>query len=312
MLAGRIGRSSQARYDPRLMRLALVVNPVSGRGRAPKAAERARETLVSRGHEVTVYTTRHAGDGAAWLSEHRAGFEACVAVGGDGTLSELVQVAAPSGLAVGIIPVGTANVVSRDLGIPRNPKRAALVVADGHTRPLDLGKVNDRWFLAMVGIGLDGEIVRALSGARTGPIRMSSYVKPTLRALLRYREPALRLKVDGQPFEGPGFGLIVTNTRNYGGLFAVCPKASLSDGWLDFQLRRRPGAWTAVRCLIRGTLGGRVGAAVAGVGQGRILEVTTETPSPVQVDGDYFGTTPIRISLTPSGVHIFAPKADSR
>lgn len=288
-----------------------MVNPVSGRGRGPRSAELAREVLACGGHQVTVYTTKHAGDGAAWLQAHCGEFDAAVAVGGDGTLGELVQAAAPAGLRVGIIPVGTANVVARDLGIPRHAERAAQVILAAKTRALDLGRVNGRGFLAMVGVGLDGEIVRAVSGARTGPIRMSSYVLPTLRALRKFREPALRLQVDGRVIDGPGFGLIVTNTRNYGGLFSVCPSADLSDGRLDFQLRRKPGATAAARCLLPGAFGRSAGPGLAASGRGRSFEITTAEPCPVQVDGDFFGMTPISISLEPAGVRIFADRGAS-
>ena len=101
-----------------------------------------------------------------------------ITVGGDGTLNEVLTGLGGRDVPVGLVPIGTANVVSRDLGIPLNPKRSARLLLDGVPRPIDVGPDRRPRFVAMVGAGIDGAIVEAICAARRGPITKLSYVVP--------------------------------------------------------------------------------------------------------------------------------------
>jgi diacylglycerol kinase (ATP) len=289
----------------------MIVNPISGRGAGPSRAAKALERFEAAGVSVEMHVTRGPGSAAEWLGSRCGAYDAAIAVGGDGTLREIIEAVAGTPVTLGIVPVGTANVVARDLGLPRRPELAAGVILQGHRRRIDTGLVNGRRFLAMVGAGLDAEIVRRLSAQRRGPIRMASYLGPTLAALRRWREAPMRLAVDGAWDPEPCFGVIVSNTRNYGGLFSMCPDARLDDGWLDYQARRRGGAVTVARCLLAGTLGRPLGRGVCSYGKGRSFGIDAESPIPVQADGDYIGTTPVEIRLDAGSVAIFAPESNA-
>jgi len=285
---------------------ALVVNPVSGKGAARRAAQQAARHLRDQGLVVEIHETEGPGEATEWVRTHQEEFSAVVAIGGDGTLREVIE-GLDGNRTVGLVPTGTANVVSRDLRIPRTTKKAVRILAEGHTRHLDMGTVNGRPFLAMVGVGFDGAIVKALSDVRCGPISMASYIGPGLRTFRNYQPQELRVEVDSQPLEHAIYGIIVSNTRNYGGVFSVTPGASLDDGWLDFHAQSRFGKRALLRYAMAAALRRETSRRLSSYGRGRRFSVTSDSPVAVQVDGDTFGTTPIDIELVQSRVRILVP-----
>jgi diacylglycerol kinase (ATP) len=287
-------------------KVTLVYNPISGRGKSQAAAEKAAGVLRRAEIDVDVRETRVAGDGRRFARELSPDSDALIAVGGDGTLNEVV-----SGLTrdvpVGLVPVGTANVVARDLRLPFHPEEAARVIVHGTTRTIDVGRVNDRRFLAMVGVGFDGEIVKEIAAARRGPISQLTYVRPAMRALASFQPRPLRLTVDGVPLPDDFYAVFVTNTRCYGGHFAVAPEAALDDGVFHFA------AWTArskarlLRYAFAGLLRRKASAAQYGTGRRFRIDSVEGTPVPAQADGDPLGATPLDIEVLPRAARVFAP-----
>lgn len=287
-------------------RLGFVVNPVSGRGAGPGLVQGAMSTLHRAGTETLVHETRGPGDARDWAATRGRAFDVVVCVGGDGTLREVIE-GLDGGGTVGVIPAGTANVVARDLGIPRSGAGAVRVLLEGRPRSLDVGRVNGRPFLAMVGVGFDGEVVRSLCDSRRGPIRMSSYVLPGLRSFLHHRPQPLAVTVDDRPSRNGAFGMIICNTRNYGGFLSVAPQARMDDGWLDFQMQLGSGRTSLLVLSLAALMHRRPPSHLAAYGRGRRIKVEAGTPVPVQVDGDAFGTTPVEVEVEAARVSILAP-----
>ncbi len=227
------------------------------------------------------------------------------AVGGDGTLRTVLD-GLQRPVSAAVIPIGTANVVARELKIPLDPEGAAAVIAAGHTQPFDLGDANGRHFLAMTGVGLDAEIIDALHTTRVGPIRKSDYLAPTWRALTEPARPRLRLTVDGAPFASTLQDIIVCNVRNYAAYFAVAPNAIANDGRLDWVARPPAGAWSSLRwawAAIRKR-------PLASLEYGTALQLTIEAlgdPVAVQIDGDPAGTTPLAVRILPAAARLCVP-----
>jgi diacylglycerol kinase (ATP) len=288
-----------------LRRADLIVNPISGTGEALRAAGVAAAVLERRGVRVTQHVTAGPGQARMLAAAVDPECDAVVAVGGDGTLNEVLT-GLSRDIPVGIVPIGTANVVSRDLRIPRDPRRSAELLLDGVPRPIDVGRINDRRFIAMVGAGFDGAIVKALCEARTGPISKLSYVRPTLRALGSFRPVPIRVTVDGEAVPEPFHGVFVTNARNYAGYFSVTPSASIDDGTLDWAAQTSAGRFALLRFAIAALLHRELPSPAARYGRGRtfLLEPAGPDPVPVQVDGDFFGYLPVSIEILPAAARI--------
>jgi YegS/Rv2252/BmrU family lipid kinase len=294
-----------------LKRADLIVNPISGTGAALRAAGVTAAVLERGGVRVLQHVTAAPGHARAFAADIDPECDAIVTVGGDGTLNEVLT-GLRRDIPVGLVPIGTANVVSRDLRIPRDPKRSARLILEGTPRPIDVGRIEDRRFVAMVGAGFDGAIVKGLSEARRGPITKLSYVRPTLKALRGFRPAPIRMTVDGQPVGEVLHGVFVTNARNYGGFFAVTPNASIDDGRLDWAAQTSAGRLALVRFAMAALLRRELPSPAARYGSGRtfLLEPAGAAQVPVQVDGDFFGYLPVRIGIMPGAARIIGQRTN--
>ena len=146
----------------------IIANPTSGNGGFPLQNRHFDETLTflrNQGWKAELWYTQSAGDGeqlARKAVKHQVNL--VIAAGGDGTINEIIQGLAGSETALGVLPSGTVNVWARELGIPLDDTRARNILVHGQTRRIDLGCVNGRYFLLMVGIGFDGEVTQAVEG----------------------------------------------------------------------------------------------------------------------------------------------------
>jgi YegS/Rv2252/BmrU family lipid kinase len=291
------------------MKVLVIVNPVAGRGRAARGAERVARLLEARGHHVERLATRGAGDAARGAREREGAVGCFVVGGGDGTLSEVVNgLADPSRTPLLPVPTGTANNLARDLGIPRRDESLAQLVETGAVRRVDLGRVGGRRFLTTVSSGFDALVTEVVKRSRATRLGYRGYPRAILSALAAYRPPELVVQIDdAEPMRGAL--VVVSNVRRYGGLFVVTDRARCDSGHLDVCLARRAtrrdlfyyGIAAALRRLDRvGTLEFRTG---------RRIRIEASRPAPVEVDGDYWGTTPVAIEVEPRVVPVLCPAA---
>jgi diacylglycerol kinase (ATP) len=284
------------------MRVALLVNPTSGRGRGERIAEVIARALREAGHDVAeALVGRGRPSGPIEAALRRA--DAAVIAGGDGTLHHATPQVQAVGAAVYHVPLGTENLFARHFGMKADARMvvralaapstaidvAALTIAPatGTTEPLR------RQALLMLGIGPDGGIVRDIAARRRGPISHATYIAPSLRQLGTPSLPRLTIEVDGKRVVDSRRGwLIVANCREYGGRLDPCGMASMRDGALDIVfLPAESGVSAAVwaaRALTRSLDLGlpMLGRAVRCAGA--LVRVTSADEDPAwQVDGEH-------------------------
>ena len=285
--------------NPLLRRPAVVVifNPTAGRRRA-QALWQVLDVLSANGVRMDLAETRSAGHATELAREAaHTGTRLIVAAGGDGTIAEVSNGLAGSGARLGIIPLGTANVLAHELSLPFAPRAVAAALAFGRTGLLWPGVAQmpglTRLFVQMVGVGLDAQVVHALSPAMKRAFGKAAYVAQTVREMGRYRYPRLRLRLDGE--EAEAASVIVTKGRLYAGRFTLAPGADAGKPGFSVALFERYGTGAA---LLYGAalplnllprmpgLSLRTAAAVEILGNGSAL---------AQADGDPAGAAPISI-----------------
>jgi len=286
-------------------RVQIVANPISGRGRGRVAAEALAAALTRLGARVQLLTTAARGDAPRLLAS--AGpCELVVAVGGDGTLSEVLAGLVDARTPVGLLPNGTANVLAQELRLPTDPERAAQVFLAGRVRELDVARVGGRLAHLVVGVGLDGRAVHEVEARRRGPITKLAYVGATLRALSRHRVVPLRVTLDDELLaERPG-QVWIANTRRYADQLRLAPDARLDDGLWEVYLFARGSRRELVQAALRGLLAHLPGGSVS-LRRARRVRIEAEEPVPCQIDGDAGGTTPLAFELTPHRYRIVVP-----
>ena len=277
----------------------VIFNPTAGRRRA-QVLWRVLDVLSANGMRLELAETCRAGHATELAREAAAaGVRLIVAAGGDGTIAEVSGGLAGSGARLGVIPLGTANVLAHELGLPFAPRAVAAALAFGRTGLLWPGVAQmpglTRLFVQMVGVGLDAQVVHALSPAMKRAFGKGAYVAQTMRELGRYHYPRLRLRLRLDGEEAEAASVIVTKGRLYAGRFTLAPGADASKPGFRVALFERYGAGAA---LLYGAalplnllprmpgVSLRTAAAVEILGNGSVL---------AQADGDPAGAAPISI-----------------
>ena len=306
------------------------MNPASGGGRTGRHFDRiAAAVRGACGDFRSVFTTRR---GEATDIARQAvgdGERLVVAVGGDGTASEVVDGLAGAGpsldpeLLLGCIPHGTGGDLRRSLGWPSAPEEAARALASGLSLPCDVGTVeytaNDgtrrsRHFVNVSSFGVSGRVVQALArGGRLGGGKLT-YTLASAKALLGYRDQLVRWRADDGPWvEEPVTALAVCNGRYFGAGMLVAPSARMDDGWLDVTVWKGLGFadfLTKRRMLYDGS---HVRLPNTRCLRARVVEAEPVGGAEVllDVDGEQPGRLPARWTLRPQALRVRVPGAPS-
>lgn len=293
----------EARARPE--RILIVANPISGRGRGERAALALQRATQSRGIAAELHLTR--GRGEARECAARAGADdLVVAVGGDGTLGEVLLGLPDPERPVGLLPCGTANVLAHGLGLSGEVEPALETFLGGRVQHLDVARVGERLAHLVVGVGFDAHVVQEVDERRRGPITKRSYLSASLHALRRYRPVPLRLWIDGEPLEEDVGAVWMANTARYADLLHLDPGTRLDDGQWEVYLFRTARLGELLAAFLRGLVAHLPGGSVT-MRRARRLRIEAPVPVPVQVDGDPAGRTPVDVELLPRRYGILVP-----
>ena len=233
-------------------------------------------------------------------------------MGGDGTLNDVVNALPhPAPAPLTQLAVGTANMLARELGLPRDVDGISRVVERGRIQEIDLGRAESsegaRRFLMNASVGFDSMVVAAITRERRGALGFRGYVAPTLRCLARYQEPKLAVRLDGGAAGGAGF-VIASNLSNYGGLMQIVPDARCDSGHLVVAVCGRARRRDLPRFLVAGLARRFHRLAGVDVHHARHVEITARgEPVAFQADGDWRGATPVTLELQPRALRVLAP-----
>ena len=276
-------------------RALVILNPVAGRS-SRRRVERVVAALRRRGVAVEVRRTGpNFGDAERLARAAEPQFDIIVAAGGDGTLHGVVNGAGTGPRPIALLPCGTANVLARDLRLPRRPERLAELIANGPARPVWAGRVGDRLFLTTASSGFDSDTVAAVDPILKGRIGRLAFVLAILTCLLRCRDRKLVVRAEG--VEHRAATVIAAKGRLYAGRFVVAPQASLAEPVLDLILFQRSGRAAVLRYLAALVLGRIPRAKGLIFLRCRNAQILAEEPIPVQADGELVGHLPVSLGI---------------
>ncbi len=296
-----------------------MFNPAAGKGRAVRDRDAIRAALEKAGAGGRFVETERAGHGVTLAEDAaRDGAEAVVAIGGDGTVNEVVngllRVSEEARPAFGVVPDGTGNDYGYLLGLrPGDLDGAARVIASGRTRLLDAGEVNGRFFANGVGLGFDGSVaeqaakIRYLKG-------FPAYLWSVFTVLRTWENFELTLTVDGRTVTGPAFLAAVANGPRSGGGFLLAPDAKPDDGLLDVCRLGDLGKLEALRHLPKALDGSHVRLPWATILRGSEVVLASDRPLTAHVDGNLAtgvaNPEPLRIRILPRALRVLAPASE--
>jgi YegS/Rv2252/BmrU family lipid kinase len=284
----------------------VIYNPAAGQRRSGRLW-RVLDILSGNGIQVALQETRYAGHAKILAREaaQQSG-RLIVAAGGDGTIAEVANGLAGSSARLGVIPLGTANVLARELNLPRTPRAVAAALAFGRTRALWPGIARgvgpDRLFVQMLGVGLDAQVVHRLPGALKRALGRGAYVVQTLRELARYDYAPIRLRIDGQAAEAGS--VIVTKGTLYAGQYMLAPGAKPGEPGFSVALFERSGPWSALMYGAALPLNLLPNAPGLRLIRASHVEILGHGQVPAQADGDPAGAVPITVVDAKSPIQI--------
>lgn len=273
----------------------VILNPYAGRWTALKRRPEAEAALQEAGINYEIELTEHPNHGVELAAEAvRQGFNPIICAGGDGSISEIVNGmmqacdGQPSQISLGILPLGSANDLVDNLGLPEALPAAARVIANGHTHRMDLCQVNGRYFDNNAAIGLEPFItlIQQKITRLHGDLR---YLVATVRGVLANPHWTVHMEWEGGSYAGPVTLVTVGNNPRTGGLFYVTPHANPYDGLLTFVYGFMPTRGQILRLLPR-TMKPGPGNYVEHPSIHEVnspwLRVHAEQPTPMHADGE--------------------------
>ena len=247
------------------------------------------------------------GDAERLARETGPGIDIVVAAGGDGTINAVANglAQAARNVPLAVLPFGTANVVAREIGLPRHPEHLAELIAAGGARPIWPGRVGDRLFLSSAGSGFDAGIVAAVVPGLKRRFGRLAFAVAIGDRIIRYRADDLVVRCNGG--EHAAATVIAAKGRLYAGSWIAAPQANLAEPMLDLVLFRRSGRVAALRYLAalqRGRLAGRGDVTLL---RCRSATLSAAQPLPVQADGEIVGFLPSTFGIAERPLYLVQP-----
>ena len=288
----------------------LLVNPGARQGGEGLDAVIAR--LRGGGVELVEESPEAPDTLDAAIRRHAGSADCAIVCGGDGSLCRAAPGLLASGLALGILPMGTANDLARTLGIPDDLEAAADVIVAGHRRQIDVGTVNDKPFFNVASIGLSVALAHELSPELKRRWGRAGYALAALRVLARARRFSAWIG-EGED-QGTGvrthtMQIAVGNGVFYGGGTKVAAGATIDDGHLDLYSLEMRTVWKLALMLRRFRTGEHGVWSEVRTARGTAFEVRTRRPMAVNADGELIAETPAVFGVLPGAVSVFAPPA---
>lgn len=293
------------------MRALLVANPRAGRLRGEAALGRIESSLAEAGFAVQRIAAADPGDRvaalSAALSREKAQDTRVVVAGGDGTIHAVLPALANTGVPLAILPVGSVNVLARELGIPTSLDAAIEVAKSGRPRQVDLGNANGRPFALMAGIGFDAAVVHTVGQNVKNLIGAFAYVARGLQVLGSYPRSSFHIEADGEEVEAVGWLAVVANASRYTYHWRLAPDAQIDDGWLDLCFFSSESALQTagqVVAALRGRNSPHPGVRHL---RAKRFRFRCDPEVAVQLDGDPAGTTPVEVAVAPDALTVMVP-----
>lgn len=292
----------------------VIRNPVAGR-RKLKAFRYAIARIEAAGGVCGIVETMAAGDATRIAQEaNETVFDAVVVAGGDGSINEAINgLAGRRGrrlpLPLGILPLGTANVLAHEIGVGGDIDRAADTITAGRRLPIALAKVlfeqPARYASLMVSAGSDARAMTRLRPRLKRLLGKGAYYTAGLEEIVAGSRALLTVEIDGKRFETAS--VIVANGRFYGGGFVCAPDADIAEPLLQVVMLKRTGRWHAIRYGLALTQNRLFRLRDVEIVAGTTVRILAPDGQPVQADGDLIGPTPIEITVEAKAIELLAP-----
>lgn len=282
----------------------IAANPKSGASDRSSLVSELAARLNSLGYITKVESELEKFRESALHGQQTGELHGVIAAGGDGTVSAVIDRIHPE-VPLGILALGTENLLAKYLNLPSTPEGLVSVIQRGHTEILDAGSANGKLFLIMLSAGFDSEVVRLVHSSRKGHIQHSTYVLPILKTMFSYPFPKISLRLPSEGREVSCRWFFGFNIPRYARNLPFAPQADPTDGKLDLAIFERGGLLRGLWYFFHLWRGKHTSLVDFQSLQSTSLVLSSDSPVPFQIDGDAAGFLPVEIKLLPARVRIW-------
>ncbi len=293
-----------------MKRARIIYNPTSGRELFKKHLPGVLEALEIAGYETSCHATTGEGDAinaAKKAVENK--FDIIIAAGGDGTLNEVVAGVSEfeNRPKIGVIPMGTTNDFARAVHIPRDIHRAVEIIVKGDTIPVDVGKVNDRYFINIAGGGRITELTYEVPSKLKTMLGQLAYYLKGIEMLPSINATKVRIEYDDEVFEDEAMMFLVGLTNSVGGFEKLAPNSSINDGKFSLLILKKVNIAEFIRLATLAIRGEHLGDPHVIYKKATNIKVTSEDKVLLNLDGEYGGTIPATFHNLYRHIEVFVP-----
>ncbi len=285
------------------MSIAIIANPTAGRGRGERVTSQIMQYLSVKNIDVKIERTTYPQHAIALAKRAASEHETVVAIGGDGTIREVLEGIGQTKARLGIIPGGTGNDFARGLAIPRKPKEALDVVLAGYSRLLDVAVERDRIFGVSAAIGFPVTVIDHVNSHQDilrGPVAIIAGVWRTLKNLQSHH---VSLTIDGVRRELHTVAILVMNMPYAGGGLMFAPTARYDDGLLSVLIVHPISRGDLAKTLPKIYRGEHISHPKVELIQGKTICIEADNLQKM-FDGDLYGSTPLDVSIHPGAAKV--------
>ncbi|MGJ7912420.1 diacylglycerol kinase [Neobacillus sp. LXY-1] len=298
-----------------MKRARLIYNPTSGRELIKRQLPEILEKLEKAGYEASAHATTEAGDAtyAARIAVERR-YDVVIAAGGDGTINEVVNGIAEQEYRpkLGIIPAGTTNDFARALQIPRDVGAAVDIITRGELIPVDIGRINDKYFINIGGGGRMTELTYEVPSKLKTMLGQLAYYLKGMEMLPSIKASELKIEYDGKLFEGEAMMFLVGLTNSIGGFEKLAPDSSINDGLFSLLILKKVNLAEFIRVATLAIRGEHIND--PNVIYTKANRIKVQSPEKVQLnlDGEFGGLLPAEFENLYRHLEVFVPLDDIR
>lgn len=293
----------------------LIYNPTSGREVLKRNLPEILEKLEMAGYEASCHATTGAGNAikAARIAVERQ-YDVVIAAGGDGTIHEVVNGLAEQEFRpkLGIIPAGTTNDFARALQIPRDVSGAMDIITKGETIPVDIGRINDKYFINIAGGGRITELTYEVPSKLKTMLGQLAYYLKGMEMLPSIKASEVRIEYDGKLFEGEAMLFLVGLTNSIGGFEKIAPDSSINDGLFSLLILKKINLADFIRIATLALRGEHVNDPSVIYAQANRIKVHSKEKVQLNLDGEFGGLLPAEFENLYRHLEVFVPFNDIR
>jgi len=301
------------------MRGMFVINPTSGQQRNQQTVKTVINRLLDEGIAEGLYVMHTSGKNSAYdaVAALKPGeYDFVVAVGGDGTVSEVINGMIDSGaeIPVAIYAAGTTNDFATCLGLPRNVENFVEMIRNFRTEKVDVGKINNKYFLNVAAGGIIPEIAHKVSINAKTLLGHSAYILQGVKEIgtLSLDTVPLRYEMDNMTFTADTYLFFLANSKSVGGFHRIAPKAKINDGKMDLCIVKKLSPMDIVPVFTQIQTGTHIKdnkcVTYLQTSKLKISAVNDGDKFPVDFDGEEGNDLPLEIEVVPNALNLLVPK----